>query len=163
MKANHLPLLDENAMFTGIVSAEEEPGVQTVSGVQKRIPGAVQKRSLRYYHSLGIVEVRDEIVLQEEGRISLFYHIAPGIKVRETGSAWQLQRGDQTVAWVYLSCGDPEQTLRQSVLHGESGDLRCAVFHGQETPRYGALLIAELDGAAGRNVIRFVVELCSWG
>lgn len=158
-KPNHLPLLDKNAYLTELIDAREDLGVQSVSGIQFRLPGAIQKRSLRFYRDYQVVEVRDEVLLTEPETIQLIYHIAPGIEVQEEGNAWHLLQGEKTAAWIYPSCDDPEREIRLSVIPAETEDMRCAIFHGEETPQYGSLLAFEVDGAVGRNVIRIVVEL----
>ena len=159
MKANHLPLLEQSAYLTRICSYGGEPGIKSVSGEQHRVPGARQIRTIKYFETLDIAEVCDEITLEEPAPMRFIYHIAPGIHVTRTPGSFKLWRKDRLAAEAYITLVSPEGDVNTVVRTPGSGDMRCSVFYGGEEPRRGSLLEVRAKGQKGKNIFKLTVEL----
>lgn len=155
--ATGLPLLETEAYRTRIIEGHIQGNIQYVTGRQTRFPGVTQERTLRYRRTLQIVQIEDRIILEQEARLRLIYHIAPGVEVIPEENGWLLLRERERVARV---SADGTGNLTLTTITGEGNDpWRTWIFGGNQVEQQGSLLIVDFVGKSGENLICMHIQL----
>lgn len=149
-----------DALSTRIVSAQTNQSFVAVTGFQKRFKDVRQTRTIQLARDGNSVEIADGITSARACKITLLFHLAPGVSGRigsDSASDVCLYQGEKFIGVFRSRPG----CLRIVPAGSTDGPYRTQIFNGRKEAVYSDLILVDCVVPSGETVLSSTLDFSS--